>query len=239
MTEKIQKVLARAGFGSRREIEKWIDAGRITVNRAKAKLGDRISVDDDVCIDKRPINLAKSQEQETRVLLYNKPEGEMCTRKDPEGRPTIFERLPRIRNGRWIAVGRLDLNTSGLLLLTNDGALANQLMHPASELEREYAVRIRGNIAPQVFDHLLKGVKLSDGLARFHSLQDAGGEGSNHWFHVVVKEGRNRLVRRLWESQGCTVSRLIRIRFGSIHLPANVRRGHYIELSSTDWEKLL
>lgn len=238
MSEKIQKILANAGLGSRRQIEEWIQAGRVTVNGVKATIGDRMTYRDNVCVDGREIKLIRSKNQQSRVLLYHKPEGEMCTRHDPEGRPTIFDRLPLIRNSRWICVGRLDFNTSGLLLITNDGDLANRLMHPSSQIEREYAVRIRGNVAPETLAKLQKGIALEDGLARFDKIVDAGGAGSNHWYHVTVKEGRNRLVRRLWETLGFTVSRLIRIRFGSLYLPANLRRGKYAELNDEEVRKL-
>lgn len=233
-SEKIQKVLANAGLGSRREIERWIEADRVKVNGNLAKLGDRITLRDIVYVDDREIKLMKSKNQQSRVLVYHKPEGEMCTRNDPEGRRTIFESLPQIRNSRWICVGRLDLNTSGLLLITNDGELANNLMHPSSEIEREYAVRIRGDVDALVMQKLLKGVRLEDGIARFHSIVDAGGTGSNHWFHVIVKEGRNRLVRRLWEALGFTVSRLIRIRFGPLYLPSSLRSGQHMELTADE-----
>lgn len=234
MSEKIQKILANAGVGSRRQIEGWIQEGRITVNGRTASIGDRMTYHDLVCVDGREIKLVKSKNQKSRVLLYHKPEAEMCTRNDPEGRKTIFESLPIIRNSRWICVGRLDYNTSGLLLITNDGELANKLMHPSSEIEREYAVRVRGDIDANILNQLQQGVKLEDGFARFESLVDAGGSGSNHWFHVVVKEGRNRLVRRLWEHFGFTVSRLIRIRFGPVYLPSGLRRGKYKELNETE-----
>lgn len=231
MSEKIQKVLANAGIGSRRQVETWIQEGRITVNGRVATIGDRMTYHDTVCVDGREIKLIKSKNQKTRVLLYHKPEGEMCTRHDPEGRPTIFERLPIIRNSRWICVGRLDFNTSGLLLITNDGELANRLMHPSSEIEREYAVRVRGEVSPEIIAKLQKGVQLEDGMARFHHIIDAGGSGANHWYHVTVKEGRNRLVRRLWEALDFTVSRLIRIRFGNVYLPSGLRRGRHAELT--------
>ena len=234
MTEKIQKILAHAGIASRRQIETWIQAGRITVNGKIATIGDRMTYHDKVCVDGREIKLIKSQQQKSRVLLYHKPEGELCTRHDPEGRTTIFERLPLIRNNRWICVGRLDFNTSGLLLITNDGELANRLMHPRSQIEREYAVRVRGEVTSEIITKLKKGIKLEDGVARFNQITDAGGSGSNHWYHVIVTEGRNRLVRRLWEGVGCTISRLIRIRFGSIYLPAGLRRGHYADLSDEE-----
>lgn len=239
MSEKIQKVLANAGIGSRRQIEGFIKEGRIKINGRLATIGDRMTYHDSVSIDGRDIKLIKSQQKKSRVLLYHKPDGELCTRSDPEGRPTIFERLPMIRNSRWICVGRLDFNTSGLLLITNDGELANKLMHPSSEIEREYAVRIRGDVSDEALHKLKKGVKLEDGVARFHQIKDAGGKGSNRWYHVVVKEGRNRLVRRLWEALGFTVSRLIRIRFGNLYLPPNLHRGRFLELSNDDIASLM
>jgi 23S rRNA pseudouridine2605 synthase len=238
MSEKIQKVLAHAGLGSRREIETWIQAGRITLNGRAATLGERMTHYDTICVDGREIKLIKSRNQRARVLLYHKPEGELCTRHDPEGRPTIFERLPMIRNSRWICVGRLDFNTSGLLLITNNGNLANQLMHPSSQIEREYAVRIRGEVAPEALKKLQQGIRLEDGPARFEQISEAGGTGSNHWYHVIVKEGRNRLVRRLWEALGFTVSRLIRIRFGPVYLPAGLKRGRYSELEDEEVDTL-
>lgn len=231
MSEKIQKVLANAGIGSRRQIEGWIQEGRITINGRLATIGDRMTYHDKICVDGREVRLIKSKNQKSRVLLYHKPEGEMCTRHDPEGRPTIFERLPIIRNSRWICVGRLDFNTSGLLLITNDGELANQLMHPSSSIEREYAVRVRGEVTGDILEKLLNGIQLEDGKAHFVDIVDAGGQGANHWYHVIVKEGRNRLVRRLWEALGFTVSRLIRIRYGSLYLPAGLKRGKHVELS--------
>ncbi len=234
MSEKIQKILANAGLGSRRQIETWIQEGRITVNGRKATIGDRMTYHDKVCVDDREIKLIKSKNQKSRVLLYHKPEGEMCTRHDPEGRPTIFERLPIIRNSRWICVGRLDLNTSGLLLITNDGELANLLMHPSSQIEREYAVRVRGEVTNEILGKLQKGVPLEDGIARFESIVDAGGSGANHWYHVTVKEGRNRLVRRLWEALNFTISRLIRIRYGNVYLPSGLRRGKHVELTEDE-----
>lgn len=239
MSEKIQKVLANAGLGSRRQIEGWISEGRISVNGKPAKLGDRITIDEKVRVDGREVKLLKSASQKTRVLLYHKPEAEICSRSDPEKRPTVFDHLPMLRNGRWISVGRLDFNTSGVLLLTNDGELANKLMHPSSQIEREYAVRIQGQVTPSMLTLLKKGVKLEDGMAHFDQIIDAGGEGTNHWFHVLVKEGRNRLVRRLWESQGVKVSRLIRIRFGSILLPRMLRRGKWMDLTREEINGLI
>lgn len=238
MSEKIQKVLANAGLGSRRQIEGWIQEGRVTVNDRTATIGDRMTYHDKVCIDGREIKLARSKNQKTRVLVYHKPEGEMCTRSDPEGRPTIFERLPIIRNSRWICVGRLDFNTSGILLITNDGHLANNLMHPSAEIEREYAVRVRGDVSPATLERMKKGVKLEDGMAHFDSIESVGGTGANQWYHVIVKEGRNRLVRRLWESQDLTVSRLIRVRFGPVYLTPAIRRGKYAELTEEEVTEL-
>jgi len=238
MSEKIQKVLANAGIGSRRQIETWIKDGRIQINGRLATIGDRMTYHDAVSVDGREIKLQRSKNQKTRVLIYHKPEGEMCTRNDPEGRPTIFESLPLIRNSRWICVGRLDFNTSGLLLITNDGELAHRLMHPASDIEREYAVRIHGEVTEDILHRLKKGVQLEDGLAQFHHIEDAGGHGANHWYHVSVTEGRNRLVRRLWESMGLTISRLIRIRFGNVYLPAGLRRGKHMELNDDEMDEL-
>lgn len=239
MSEKIQKILAHAGIGSRRQVEAWIQEGRITINGRTAMIGERMTYHDKVCVDGREIKLIKSCNQKSRVLLYHKPEGELCTRRDPEGRPTIFDRLPLIRNSRWICVGRLDFNTSGLLLITSDGELAHKLMHPSSQIEREYAVRIRGEVASAMMDKLQKGVMLEDGLAHFEQIVDAGGSGTNHWYHVIVKEGRNRLVRRLWEAFGFTVSRLIRIRFGPVYLPSNLRRCHHVELNEEEIRELM
>ena len=237
MDEKIQKVLARAGFGSRREIETWIEQGRIKVNRQLAKLGDRIGPEDRVFLDGKPLRIQHAPR--LRVIAYHKPVGEVCTRQDPEGRPTIFERLPRIQNARWIAVGRLDINTSGLLLLTTDGELANRLMHPSSEIEREYAVRVLGEISSESLQQLQTGVMLDDGMAHFDRILDSGGEGSNHWYHVTLREGRNREVRRLWEAVGMKVSRLMRIRYANIELGRSLRPGKFRDLESDELQQLL
>lgn len=224
--ERLQKVLAAAGLGSRREIESWISEGRITINGRTAKLGDRIRGVDRISVDGRPVKaLARGTETRHRVILYHKPEGELTTRKDPEGRPTVFEALPPLRGSRWVSVGRLDTNTSGLLIFTNDGALANKLMHPSSQIEREYAVRVLGKVTDEQLTMLKKGVRLEDGMAKFDDITEAGGEGANHWYHVILREGRNREVRRLWEAVGLTVSRLIRVRFGTLALPRNLPRG--------------
>jgi 23S rRNA pseudouridine2605 synthase len=227
--ERLQKILSRIGVGSRRQIEQWVTEGRITVNGAPAVLGQRITPADRVELDGRPIPRLEIAPR-ARVIVYHKPEGEVCTRSDPEGRPTVFDQLPRLRGARWIAIGRLDFNTSGLLLFTTDGALAHRLMHPSSEVEREYAVRILGEVSEEQFARLQEGVMLDDGPARFDSIVDAGGTGANHWYHVVLKEGRNREVRRMWEAVGATVSRLIRVRFGPIGLPRHVRPGRSEDL---------
>jgi len=232
-SEKLHKVLARAGLGSRREIETWIEAGRVSVNQHRASLGERITRHDKVLLDGRYLSERDLFPQEFEILCYHKPEGEVTTRHDPEGRPTVFHALPRPRSGKWIAVGRLDFNTAGLLLFTTNGELANQLMHPSAGIEREYAVRVLGHVSDEALQRLRDGVQLEDGPARFARVVDAGGEGANHWYHVILTEGRNREVRRLWESVGITVSRLIRIRFGVITLPAWLRKGRFMRLDAT------
>lgn len=238
-TEKIQKVLANLGLGSRRQIETWIEDGRIKVDGVTAKLGDRIGPNAKVLLDSKPIRLRGNQTDKTRVLLYNKPEGEIATRHDPQGRPTVFEHLPLLRHQRWIQVGRLDINTSGLLIFTTNGELANRMMHPSSQAEREYAVRVLGEVTPEVIKNLTQGVMLEDGPAKFNDLRDAGGTGANHWYHVILTEGRNREVRRLWESQGITVSRLIRVRFDQFTLPPFLKHGRWMELEEKQVEQLL
>lgn len=230
MDEKLQKVLARVGYGSRREIEGWIADGRVRVNDRVARLGDRVAPTDRIRVDGHPVH-AEAAQVRRRVLAYHKPVGEVTTRSDPEGRPTVFGALPRLRSGRWLPVGRLDINTAGLLLFTTDGELANRLMHPSGEVEREYAVRVLGAVDPEILRQLKQGVELEDGLARFEAIVDAGGSGANHWYHVVLKEGRKREVRRLWASQGVTVSRLLRVRYGPIRLERSLRPGKVRELS--------
>jgi 23S rRNA pseudouridine2605 synthase len=232
MSEKLQKVLARAGHGSRREIETIIEAGRVSVDGKIAKLGDRVEVQPGlkIRIDGHLISVKESVEQICRVLAYYKPEGELCTRNDPEGRPTVFDRLPKLRGARWIAVGRLDVNTCGLLLFTTDGELANRLMHPSREVEREYAVRVFGQVDDNKLRELARGVQLEDGPAAFKTIKFSGGEGINQWYNVTLTEGRNREVRRLWEAVGVQVSRLIRVRYGDIPLPKGLPRGGYTEL---------
>jgi len=238
MAERLQKVLARAGFGSRRQIENWIRDGKITVNGKLAELGVSISDTDLVKIEGRSVSIASDPAHTARTLIYHKPAGELTTRKDEAGRPTVFDNLPRIKNGRWISVGRLDFNTSGLLLVTTDGELAHRLMHPSWEIEREYAVRILGKVDEESLQRLQEGVMLEDGMAAFASIQDAGGAGANHWYHVIVREGRNREVRRLWESQDVQVSRLIRIRYGPVSLPRNVRAGRFQDLQQDEIKAL-
>lgn len=237
-TEKLQKVLARAGLGSRREMEGVIADGRIKVNGKVASVGDRIEMRDQVTFDDRPVSLRGVDEVPRRVIMYNKPEGELCTRKDPEGRRTVFDRLPRLKGERWIVIGRLDINTSGLLLFTTDGELANRLMHPSTEIEREYAVRVMGQVMKEHVVAMVDGVMLDDGPARFTDVQEFGGEGINTWFHVVVMEGRNREVRRLWESQGLTVSRLKRVRYGNIFLDKRAKIGEWVELNQEELDDL-
>lgn len=238
MSERLQKFLARSGLGSRRQIEDWIRQGRISVNGKPAQLGMQISGAEKIHIDGKLMQISAFQ-QRRRVLAYYKPVGEVTTRRDPEGRPTVFERVPSPRGGRWITVGRLDLNTQGLLLLTNDGELANRLMHPSSEVEREYAVRVLGEVGPEMLQRLRTGVTLEDGPARFDDIREAGGEGVNHWYHVILREGRNREVRRLWESQGVAVSRLIRVRYGPITLRRGLHPGRWDELDDMQLKALL
>ena len=238
MTERLQKFLARMGLGSRRQIEDWIRQGRITVNGVPAQLGVSVNGAEKIGIDGKLIQV-RAFGQQRRVLAYYKPVGEIASRHDPEGRTTIFEHLPSLRDGRWIVVGRLDLNTQGLLLITNDGELANRLMHPSSQVEREYAVRVLGEVTPDMLKRLREGVPLEDGLARFDEIREAGGDGANHWYHVVLKEGRNREVRRLWESQGVAVSRLTRVRFGPVTLRRGLHPGHWDELDEERMTELL
>ncbi|GEA49641.1 ribosomal large subunit pseudouridine synthase B [Vibrio inusitatus NBRC 102082] len=231
MSEKLQKILARAGHGSRRELESLIKSGRVSVNGQVATLGERL--EDDIAvvrIDGHQVSVKAPEEVVCRVLAYYKPEGELCTRHDPEGRRTVFDRLPKINGARWISVGRLDANTSGLLLFTTDGELANRLMHPSRQVEREYLVRVFGDVNEQKVRNLTRGVQLEDGMARFEDIVYAGGEGMNHTFYVVINEGRNREVRRLWESQDTTVSRLKRVRYGDIFLEKKLPRGGWMEM---------
>ena len=239
-SEKLQKVLAARGLGSRREIEGWIADGRIRVNGRVATPGDRVTGKDRIQVDGRNISSRKTPH---RHLLYNKPEGELCSRDDPQGRATVFDSLPRLKNRRWVSVGRLDFNTSGLLLFTTDGELANRLMHPSANIEREYAVRVLGDVTEGALERMRRGVRLEDGICRFTDIQrHPGGEGgpgaANQWFYVVLMAGRNREVRRLWESQGYTVSRLKRVRYGGFFIPSAVRAGRFTELKARDVREL-
>ena len=230
--EKLQKVLANLGWGSRREMERWIEDGRVTVDGTMARLGDRVRPGQKVRLDGKAVDVAEADQ--VRVLLYHKPVREVCSRKDPEGRKTVFERLPKLKSGRWISIGRLDFNTSGVLLFTTDGGLANALMHPSNAIEREYLVRVMGNVDESMTERLQRGVELDDGPARFSDIQEGGGEGINRFFYVVLMEGRNREVRRLWESQGVTVSRLKRVRYGDVFLPSKLKKGQWLELPQRD-----
>lgn len=236
--EKLQKALANAGFGSRREIERAIEAGEVSLNGKTAKLGERVTVGDKIIWRGQTHVVPQADAQLVRVLLYNKPEGELCSHKDPEGRKTVYESLPVLKNGRWVSVGRLDFNTSGLLLFTNDGVLANKLMHPSSEIDREYLVRVQGVVEDGMLDALREGVLLDDGMAKFTAVERSKGQqepsGTNSWFYCVVMEGRNREVRRLWESQGLRVSRLKRVRYGPIVIPSFVQPGQWLELSDKE-----
>ena len=235
---KLQKALADAGLASRREIEAWIAAGRVQVNGEPAHLGQRVLPTDKVKVGGRLVNLHFAA-RVPRVLLYHKPEGEIVSRDDPQGRASVFNALPRLRGGRWIAIGRLDFNSCGLLLFTTDGALANRMMHPRYGIDREYAVRVLGEIDEASLRKLTEGIQLEDGLARFIRFQVAGGEGANHWYHVTLEEGRNREVRRMFEAVGVTVSRLMRVRYGPIVLPANLKRGQCRELDPSEMQALM
>ena len=232
-TEKLQKVLARHGFGSRRELEAWISDGRVSVNGKRATLGDRVAPDDLIRVDGRRLARGTSS-RAPRVIRYHKPIGEVCTRSDPEGRRTVFEGLPKVYHGRWVAVGRLDVNTSGLLLFTDDGELANLLMHPGSSIERKYAVRVFGELEPGQLKELTEGVELDGQMHRFSRVEPSGGEGRNRWYNVWLSEGRNREVRRLFEAQGVVVSRLIRVAFGVQELGRRLRPGRWEEVQPAE-----
>jgi len=236
--ERIQKALSRMGFGSRRDIESQIEQGRVKVNGKVITVGTKVCVGDRVQIGSQQA-VIKEPETKVRVLVYNKPEGEVCSRKDEKGRATVFDHLPQIKGSRWISIGRLDINTNGLLLFTNHGELANRLMHPSGEIEREYAVRVNGSVTNAVVKQLQNKIQLDDGPAHFDSIEDAGGQGSNHWYHVVLREGRNREVRRLWEAVDVRVSRLIRVRYAHVTLPRNLRRGKAVEMDLEEVKLLM
>lgn len=238
-SERLQKILSQAGLGSRREMERWIEGGLVYVNGAKATIGDSATAEDKISVKGKLIDNPLKMALKTRILLYNKPVGEISSRNDPKFDKTVFDNLPYLKHGRWVQVGRLDINTSGLLLFTNDGELANRLMHPKYELEREYAVRVHGQVSPDTIKALQTGVQLDDGMAKFKKVDYRGGEGTNSWYHVVLSEGRNREVRRLWESQGLEVSRLIRVRYGQLTMPRFLARGKSVELSPKDVDAFL
>jgi 23S rRNA pseudouridine2605 synthase len=238
MQERLQKILARTGLGSRRHVEELIRGGRVKVNGKLAELGQKVSGEERILVDGKPVKIRPEATAAPEVILYHKPPGEVCSRSDPEGRPTVFAGLPRLRAGRWISVGRLDINTAGLLLFTTDGELAHRLMHPSQEIEREYAVRVLGEVSADMLERLIRGVELEDGLARFSAIEEAGGSGANRWYHVIIKEGRNREVRRLWESQGVTVSRLSRVRFGPVILERGLRQGKSRPLTPREVQQL-
>jgi len=238
MSERLQKWLAGQGLGSRRQMESWIVDGRITVDGQPAVLGQKVSGRERIKVDGRLLRVSPNRAPRPKTILYHKPAGEICTRSDPQGRPTVFDHLPHLSRGRWIGVGRLDYQTSGLLLFTTDGELANRLMHPSSELIREYSVRVLGEIGPAAAKKLRRGIELEEGPARFEALEFAGGEGQNRWYRVSVTEGRNRVVRRLIEAVGCRVSRLSRIRFGPISLPRPLPAGKSRPLSPEELSAL-
>jgi 23S rRNA pseudouridine2605 synthase len=228
--QKIHKVLAQAGLGSRREMEDLIRAGKVKVNGALAQVGMRVQAGDLIRVGRRQVTVR--DDSKVRVILYHKPEGEIVSHDDPQGRPTVFEKLPPMRRGKWLAVGRLDYNTSGLLIFTTSGELANRLMHPRYEVEREYAVRVIGKLSDENVARLTRGVRLEDGMARFEELEERGGRGLNNWYRVVLREGRNRIVRRMFDAVGIKVSRLMRVRFGMVSLPFGLRRGGWRELDA-------
>ncbi len=238
--ERLQKVLAQVGLGSRRTMEEWISAGRVTVNGEVATLGMRVTEDDVVRADKRLVNIRTSNSSLPRVLLYHKQEGEIVSRDDPEKRANVFDKLPKLRGMKWIAIGRLDFNTSGLLIFTTSGDLANRLMHPRFEVEREYAVRVQGSMTDEQMEQMVKeGITLEDGPVKFERLTDEGGEGYNHWYRLMLKEGRNRIVRRTFEALGLPISRLIRVRFGIVNLPPRLKRGTLAELGTGEVGQIL
>ncbi len=238
-SERVQKILANAGFGSRRYVEKLIKEGRVKINGRSAQLGDKAGIEDKLHVNGKLINNRFLLQSDRKMIIYNKPEGEIVTRKDPEGRKSVFDSLPSFFGGRWVAVGRLDINTSGLLLFTNDGELANRLMHPKFQIDREYAVRVKGEIEADQIKKLVNGVMLEDGVARFEEVVESGGRKTNRWFHVAILEGKKREVRRLWEAVGLTVSRLKRVRYGPIILDSSVKVGEWRDLDKNERKQIL
>ncbi len=236
--ERLQKVLARAGYGSRRALETWISDGRVSINGEIAELGQRVTRSDRIVVDGRSAKSDRLFPDSNRTIGYHKPVGEICTRHDPQGRPTIFDRLPSLTGSRWISVGRLDINSCGLIIMTTDGELAQRLMHPAQQVPREYAVRVRGEATAEQLQRLREGVELDDGAANFNDIVQVGGKGLNQWYHVVLMEGRQREVRRLWESQGLVVNRLIRVRYGTVRLPRDQPAGRWWALSAQELDDL-
>jgi 23S rRNA pseudouridine2605 synthase len=232
--EKLQKIIAHAGMASRREVERWIQDGRVSVNGSISELGDRAGPKDKIRVDGKILQVVAKEDFQRKMIAYHKPEGEICTRKDPEGRATVFDNLPQVKHSRWLNVGRLDINTSGLLFFTNDGELANLLMHPSQQILRKYSVRVRGQVTEEMLKQLTTGVELEDGLAKFETIEDSGGEGANHWYNVTLREGKNREVRRLWEAFDIQVSRLHRIQYGHYELPRSLKRGRYYELTAKE-----
>ncbi|MFL2693667.1 MAG: rRNA pseudouridine synthase [Gammaproteobacteria bacterium] len=234
MKTRIHKVLADHGIGSRRGIESLIRQKKVLVNGQLASIGQLVSEQDIFEVEGRTVRLSKKDPTKRRILMYNKKVGEISSRNDPDHKKTIFDSLPKLRSGRWVSVGRLDINTSGLILFTNDGSLANQLMHPSSNIEREYIARVHGNVTDEILNNLIEGVKLDDGFAKFTDVQGGRKGNTNQWFAMVIMEGRTREVRRLWESQGLEISRLKRVRYGNVFLPANLKQGAYKELSKSE-----
>lgn len=242
--ERIQKWLAARGVGSRREIEGWISEQRLRIDGKIAVLGQKMTGHERITLDGRPLKVSPELDAPRRVLMYHKPVGEVCTRKDPENRRDVFRALPRLRQGRWVSIGRLDLNTAGLLLFTTDGNLAHQLMHPSAQIEREYWVRVGGEVNEEVLERLRTGIMLEDGMAHFDEITPLlhlheDDRQYNRYFSVVLKEGRNREVRRLWEAVGCQVSRLKRVRFGTIHLPKSLAAGRFVALTEAEVQSLM
>lgn len=236
--QRLHKLLALSGLGSRREMETLIASGRITINGIAAQVGAGVVASDVVRLDSRPLRLQFGAEL-PKVLIYHKPEGEIVSQDDPEKRATVFDKLPHIKGGRWVAIGRLDINTSGLLIFTTSGELANHFMHPRYEVEREYAVRVFGELTEGQLLQLTQGIELDDGPARFDVIHPLGGEGANHWYKVILREGRNREVRRLFEAFQLPVSRLMRVRFGPVNLPPRLKRGQMLELEAKEITGLL